>query len=46
VARYGYFAPDEEPARWPADGEIESLIALLDWLPARASIATGATRAG
>jgi len=45
VARYGYFAPDEEPARWPADGAIESLMALLDWLPARASIAAGATRA-
>ncbi len=33
IARYGYFAPDEMPERWPADGSIESLAALLDWLP-------------
>ena len=34
VARYGYFAPEDAPERWPADGCIDSLPGLLDWLPA------------
>ena len=33
VARYGYFAPEDVPECWPADGCIDSLPALLDWLP-------------
>lgn len=33
VARYGYFPPEDVPERWPADGTIDSLPALLDWLP-------------
>jgi 2-phosphoglycolate phosphatase len=33
VARYGYFAPEDAPERWPADGCIDSLPGLLDWLP-------------
>jgi len=41
VARYGYFAPEDAPERWPADGCIDSLTGLLDWLPPRA---TGAVR--
>jgi N-acetyl-D-muramate 6-phosphate phosphatase len=35
IARYGYFAPEDAPERWPADGGIDSLPMLLDWLPAR-----------
>lgn len=35
VARYGYFAPEDAPERWPADGCIDSLRGLLDWLPGR-----------
>jgi N-acetyl-D-muramate 6-phosphate phosphatase len=41
VARYGYFAPEDTPERWPANGSIDSLPGLLDWLPAAVS---GATR--
>ena len=33
VARYGYFAPEDTPEHWPADGGIDSLAKLLDWLP-------------
>jgi N-acetyl-D-muramate 6-phosphate phosphatase len=33
IARYGYFAPEDAPERWPADGCIDSLPMLLDWLP-------------
>jgi N-acetyl-D-muramate 6-phosphate phosphatase len=33
VASYGYIAPEIEPATWAPDGLIDSLPALLDWLP-------------
>jgi phosphoglycolate phosphatase len=33
VARYGYLGADDSPEQWPADGWIDSLPALLDWLP-------------
>ncbi len=33
IARYGYFAPEDAPERWPADGSIDSLPMLLEWLP-------------
>ena len=33
IARYGYFPPEDVPERWPANGAIDSLPALLDWLP-------------
>ncbi|MGH8798617.1 MAG: HAD-IA family hydrolase [Casimicrobiaceae bacterium] len=33
IAAYGYLGADELPAAWNADGEIDSLPALLDWLP-------------
>ena len=33
IARYGYFAPEDAPERWPADGSIDSLPRLLEWLP-------------
>jgi phosphoglycolate phosphatase-like HAD superfamily hydrolase len=33
IANYGYFAPDDTPERWPADGSIDSLPMLLRWLP-------------
>jgi phosphoglycolate phosphatase len=32
-AAYGYVGADETPASWNADGELDSLPALLDWLP-------------
>ena len=32
-AAYGYVGEDEVPATWNADGTLESLSALLDWLP-------------
>jgi N-acetyl-D-muramate 6-phosphate phosphatase len=35
IARYGYFPPEDVPERWPADGAIDTLPALLDWLPRR-----------
>jgi 2-phosphoglycolate phosphatase len=35
IARYGYFAPEDAPHCWPADGCIDSLPRLLDWLPSR-----------
>ena len=34
VARYGYLRDEDAPDRWPADGLIDSLPALLEWLPA------------
>jgi 2-phosphoglycolate phosphatase len=34
IANYGYFAPEDTPERWRADGSIDSLPMLLDWLPA------------
>ncbi len=37
IARYGYFAPEDAPERWPADGSIDSLTMLLDWLPTEAA---------
>ena len=33
VARYGYIASDVAPEAWGPDGLIDSLPALLDWLP-------------
>ena len=36
VARYGYIARDVEPESWGPDGLIDSLPAVLDWLPDRA----------
>ena len=33
VARYGYLGADDSPEAWPADGWIDSLPALLEWLP-------------
>jgi 2-phosphoglycolate phosphatase len=33
VASYGYIASDVEPQAWEPDGFIDSLPALLDWLP-------------
>ena len=35
VARYGYIGPDVTPEAWGADGMIDSLPLLLDWLPGR-----------
>ncbi len=35
VARYGYIASDIKPESWNADGFIDSLPAVLDWLPTR-----------
>jgi len=35
VARYGYIASDVLPQSWKADGFIDSLPAVLDWLPTR-----------
>lgn len=32
IARYGYLAPGDEPARWPAAGVIETPADLLAWL--------------
>jgi 2-phosphoglycolate phosphatase len=32
-AAYGYVGADETPAAWNADGELDSLPELLDWLP-------------
>jgi len=36
VARYGYIAREVQPESWQPDGLIDSLSALLDWLPNRA----------
>jgi N-acetyl-D-muramate 6-phosphate phosphatase len=36
VARYGYIAPEIAPEAWAPDGLIDSLPALLQWLPAKA----------
>jgi phosphoglycolate phosphatase len=33
VARYGYIADDETPDAWPAQGQLATPAALLDWLP-------------
>ena len=33
IARYGYFSPEDAPDSWPADGSIDALPMLLDWLP-------------
>jgi N-acetyl-D-muramate 6-phosphate phosphatase len=33
VARYGYLRDEDAPERWTADGLIDSLPALLEWLP-------------
>ena len=38
-AAYGYVGADETPAAWNADGELDSLPELLDWLPLSADIA-------
>lgn len=38
-AAYGYVGTDETPATWNADGELDSLDALLDWLPFTADTA-------
>ena len=38
-AAYGYCGTDETPAAWNADGELDSLEALLAWLPLTADIA-------
>ena len=35
VARYGYIAREVEPESWGPDGLIDSLPAILDWLPER-----------
>ena len=37
-AAYGYVGADETPAAWNADGELDSLSALLDWLPVASDI--------
>ena len=33
VARYGYLGASDSPDAWPADGWIDSLSGLLEWLP-------------
>jgi len=40
VARYGYIASDVMPESWKADGFIDSLPAVLDWLPTRDAATT------
>jgi 2-phosphoglycolate phosphatase len=37
VALYGYIAAHETPRAWPADGFLDDIGALIDWLPASAS---------
>jgi phosphoglycolate phosphatase len=37
VALYGYLGADDSPEAWPADGWIDSLPGLLEWLPEGAS---------
>ncbi len=32
VAEYGYFAPTDEPRRWPADGWVDSPRGILAWV--------------
>ena len=32
LANYGYLGPNDEPQRWGADGEIDSLPEILSWL--------------
>lgn len=39
VARYGYLGLEDTPEQWAADGFIDSLPALLDWLPGSADTA-------
>lgn len=38
-AAYGYVGADETPAAWNADGELDALPELLDWLPLAADMA-------
>jgi phosphoglycolate phosphatase len=38
-AAYGYVGADETPSAWNADGDLDSLPELLDWLPLAADIA-------
>ncbi|MEO8739953.1 MAG: phosphoglycolate phosphatase [Casimicrobiaceae bacterium] len=33
LARFGYLGPQDTPDKWQADASIDSLSALLDWLP-------------
>jgi 2-phosphoglycolate phosphatase len=40
VASYGYFAPDERPHSWPAEGWIDAPLELLEWLRPRLAPAT------
>ena len=40
VARYGYIASDVMPESWNPDGFIDSLSAVLDWLPTRDAATT------
>jgi phosphoglycolate phosphatase len=40
VARYGYIASDVVPESWNPDGFIDSLPAVLDWLPTRDAATT------
>jgi phosphoglycolate phosphatase len=35
VARYGYIAASERPDEWPADGHVDSPLALVSWLRSR-----------
>lgn len=32
VARYGYLGPDDDPARWGPDAQIDSPLGIIDWL--------------
>jgi phosphoglycolate phosphatase-like HAD superfamily hydrolase len=41
VAQYGYIAEDIAPESWEPDGCIESLSAVLAWLPDRADAHAG-----
>jgi phosphoglycolate phosphatase len=34
VALYGYIGADETPLAWPADGYLDDIAALIEWLPA------------
>jgi len=33
IASYGYLGANDTPGNWGADGAIDSLADLLDWLP-------------
>ena len=35
VASYGYFAPSDQPQRWPADGWVDSPADILSWVQRR-----------